>query len=226
MHPGKKAAAQAVLDQIGFDCLLGVGTGSTVNIFIEELGQLRTRIKGAVASSSSTAEKLRDQGIDVLDLNTTGDLELYIDGADEANPQFQLIKGGGGALTREKIIAAASRRFICIVDQSKEVDQLGEFPLPVEVIPMARSYVARQIVRLGADPELREAPRTDNGNMIIDCYGFQIDNPVELEKQLNAIPGVVTNGLFAQRPADQLIVGMDDGQAVTRTISPPPDRSL
>jgi ribose 5-phosphate isomerase A len=144
---------------------------------------------------------------------------MYVDGADEFNPELQLIKGGGGALTREKIIASASRQFLCIVDQAKEVGRLGEFPLPVEVIPMARSFVAREIVALGADPEFREGPRTDNGNIILDCYGFAIDNPIELERRINAIPGVVTNGLFAMRPADQVIVGFDDGHIEVRPTS-------
>lgn len=217
MHPGKKAAAVAAVKEIDFDVLLGVGTGSTVDIFIDELAASGSRIKGAVASSEATARKLASHGIDVLDLNMTGELELYVDGADEANKRLQLIKGGGGALTREKIIASASRQFICIVDESKEVDVLGEFPLPVEVIPMARSFVAREIVKLGADPEFRESPRTDNGNVILDCYGFNIEDPVELEKQINALPGVVTNGLFAMRAADQLIVGYDDGRVETRS---------
>lgn len=217
MHPGKKAAAVAAVKEIDFDVLLGVGTGSTVDIFIDELAASGSRIKGAVASSEATARKLASHGIDVLDLNMTGELELYVDGADEANKRLQLIKGGGGALTREKIIASASRQFLCIVDESKEVEILGEFPLPVEVIPMARSFVAREIVKLGADPEFRESPRTDNGNVILDCYGFTIEDPVELEKQINALPGVVTNGLFAMRAADQLIVGYDDGRVETRS---------
>lgn len=217
MHPGKKAAAVAAVKEIDFDVLLGVGTGSTVDIFIDELAASGSRIKGAVASSEATARKLASHGIEVLDLNMTGELELYVDGADESNKRLQLIKGGGGALTREKIIASASRKFICIVDESKEVDMLGEFPLPVEVIPMARSFVAREIVKLGADPEFRESPRTDNGNVILDCYGFNIEDPVALENQINALPGVVTNGLFAMRAADQLIVGYDDGHVETRS---------
>ena len=214
-HPGKQAAALAALEHVKNDTLLGVGTVSTVNVFIESLATSGHRITGAVASSEATAERLKSHGIDVLDLNMTGQLELYIDGADEANPALQLIKGGGGALTREKILASASRQFICIVDKSKQVDVLGEFPLPVEVIPMARSYVAREIVRLGADPEFREAPRTDNGNIILDCYGFSITDPIALEAAINAIPGVVTNGLFAARAADLLLVGHDDGKVET-----------
>lgn len=212
MHPGKHAAALAALEHVKIDTVLGVGTGSTVNVFIDVLAEAGTRVSGAVASSEATATKLQEHGIDVLDLNMTGQLELYIDGADEFNPNLQLIKGGGAALTREKIVAAASREFICIVDKSKQVDVLGEFPLPIEVIPMARSFVAREIVRLGADPEFREAPRTDNGNIILDCYGFKITDPIELEAMLNAIPGVVTNGLFAARGADKVIIGHDDGR--------------
>ena len=219
MHPGKKAAALAAVEQIEFDTLLGVGTGSTVNVFIDALAAAGSRIRGAVASSEATAERLKSHGIEVMDLNMTGQLEMYVDGADEFNPELQLIKGGGGALTREKIIASASRQFLCIVDQAKEVGRLGEFPLPVEVIPMARSFVAREIVALGADPEFREGPRTDNGNIILDCYGFAIDNPIELERRINAIPGVVTNGLFAMRPADQVIVGFDDGHIEVRPTS-------
>lgn len=205
----------AALEYVKNDALLGVGTGSTVNVFIDALAESGPRIQGAVASSEATAERLKSHGIDVLDLNVTGQLELYIDGADESDPGLRLIKGGGGALTREKIIAAASREFICIVDQSKQVEVLGEFPLPVEVIPMARSLVAREIVRLGADPEYREAPRTDNGNIILDCYGFSITDPVALEAAINAIPGVVTNGLFAARGADLLLVGHDNGDVDT-----------
>lgn len=212
MNPGKRAAALAALEHVKIGTVLGVGTGSTVNVFIDLLAEAGTRVTGAVASSEATAAKLMEHGIDVLDLNMTGQLELYVDGADEFNPALQLIKGGGAALTREKIVASASREFICIVDQSKQVDILGEFPLPIEVIPMARSFVAREIVRLGADPEFREAPRTDNGNIILDCYGFSITNPVELEATLNAIPGVVTNGLFAARGADSVIIGHTDGR--------------
>jgi len=218
MHPGKKAAAQAVLKYIETDSLLGVGSGSTVNVFIEVLAQSGIRIKSCVASSEATAALLEKHHFDVVDLNITGQLELYVDGADEANPALQLIKGGGAALTREKIVAGASNRFVCIADDSKQVDVLGSFPLPVEVIPMARSFVSRQIVKLGADPEYREGPPTDNGNVIVDCYGFEIHDPIALEAQLNAIPGVVTNGIFAQRPADVLILGYDDGHADTITL--------
>ena len=215
MNPGKRAAALAALEHVKMDTVLGVGTGSTVNVFIDLLAEAGTRVSGAVASSEATEAKLKEHGIDILDLNMTGQLELYIDGADEFNPNLQLIKGGGAALTREKIVAAASREFICIVDQSKQVDILGEFPLPIEVIPMARSFVAREIVQLGADPEFREAPRTDNGNIILDCYGFSITDPIELEAKLNAIPGVVTNGLFAARGADSVIIGHEDGRIET-----------
>ena len=215
MHAGKLAAAKAALEHVRHDTLLGVGTGSTVNAFIDALATKGTRIRAAVASSEATATRLQEHGIDVLDLNMTGQLELYIDGADEYDPGFNLIKGGGGALTREKIIAAASRRFICIVDDSKRVDVLGEFPLPVEVIPMARSYVAREIVAMGADPEYREGGITDNGNIILDCHGFNIDDPVGLEARINNVVGVVTCGLFAARGADQIIVGFDDGRIET-----------
>lgn len=211
MHPGKKAASLAALDFLENDSLLGVGTGTTVNVFIELLSKSAIRVRGCVASSVATARLLEKHHFQVLDLNSSGQLELYIDGTDEVNPQLQLIKGGGGALTREKIIASASNQFVCIADNSKEVDVLGEFPLPVEIIPMARSFVSREIVRLGADPEYREGPATDNGNVIVDCHGFSINDPVALEAELNAIPGVVSNGLFARRAADNLILGNDDG---------------
>lgn len=216
MHPGKKAAAQAALKHVEDDALLGMGTGSTVNVFIELLAASGIRIKGCVASSLATEKLLEKHHFPIVDLNLAGQLALYIDGADEVNPQLQLIKGGGGALTREKIVAGASTSFICIADDSKEVDILGQFPLPIEVIPMARSFVSREIVKLGADPEYREGPPTDNGCVIIDCYGFSITDPATLEAQINAIPGVVTNGLFAMRPADSLIIGHEDGSASTR----------
>jgi len=217
IHPGKHAAALAALEHVKNGMLLGVGTGSTANIFIDALAASGKHIEAAVASSSITAKRLSQHGIEVQELNMTGPLSLYIDGADEVNQQFELIKGGGGALTREKIVAGASAQFICIVDDSKQVNTLGRFPLPVEVIPMARSFVAREIVALGADPEYRDAAPTDNGNVILDCYGFEINNACELEAQLNAIPGVVTNGLFAKRPADVVIVGFDDGRIDTHT---------
>lgn len=216
MHTGKQAAALAALEMIKPDSIIGVGSGSTVNIFIEELAKAGTVLEGTVASSEATATLLRQHGYDVLDLNSTGSLDLYIDGADEANANLALIKGGGGALTREKIIAAASREFVCMVDDSKLVDTLGEYPLPIEVIPMARSYVAREIVTLGADPEFREAPRTDNGNQILDCVGFHIDDPEELEFIINNITGVVSVGLFAARGADVLLIGNKNGEVEKR----------
>ncbi len=217
MHPGKKAAALTALKHVEENSLLGVGTGSTMNVFIELLAASGIKLAGCVASSKATATLLEKHHFEVMDLNVTGQLELYIDGTDEVNPALHLIKGGGGALTREKILAGASNRFICIADNSKEVDVLGEFPLPVEIIPMARSFVSREIVKLGADPEYREGPPTDNGNVIVDCSGFSITDPVELEARINAIPGVVTNGLFARRAADLLVIGHDDGEVYSRT---------
>jgi len=189
------------------DGIIGVGTGSTVNFFIDELSQYRDRIKAAVSSSEASSDRLRKLGIDVIDLNAAGRLDLYVDGADECDPQKRLIKGGGAALTREKIVAAASNKFVCIIDASKQVDVLGKFPLPIEVIPMARSQVAREIVALGGQPVWRDGVVTDNGNWIIDVHNWRIANPVELEAQLNQIVGVVTVGLFAKRPADVVIVG-------------------
>ena len=211
MNTAKVAAATAALNHITDGSILGVGSGSTVNCLIDVLGDSGIRLTGAVSSSVRTSERLKAIGIDVLDLNATGTLDLYIDGADEVNPALELIKGGGGALTREKIIANASQEFICIVDAGKQVAELGSFPLPVEVIPMARSFAARELVKLGCDPEYREGALTDNGNIILDCHGFKISSPKELEQAVNAIPGVVTVGLFAQRGADQLIIGNDDG---------------
>ncbi|HXP01317.1 MAG TPA: ribose-5-phosphate isomerase RpiA [Luteibacter sp.] len=187
--------------------IIGVGTGSTVNFFIDELSQYRDRIKAAVSSSEASSERLRKLGIDVLDLNAAGRLDLYIDGADECDPHKRLIKGGGAALTREKIVAAASDKFVCIIDASKQVDVLGTFPLPVEVIPMARSHVAREIAARGGNPVWRDGVVTDNGNWILDVHGWRITNPVELEADLNQIVGVVAVGLFAKRPADVVIVG-------------------
>ncbi|WP_448098933.1 ribose-5-phosphate isomerase RpiA [Luteibacter yeojuensis] len=189
------------------DGIIGVGTGSTVNFFIDELSQYRDRIKAAVSSSEASSARLRKLGIDVIDLNAAGRLDLYVDGADECDPHKRLIKGGGAALTREKIVAAASDTFVCIVDASKLVDVLGKFPLPIEVIPMARSHVAREIVARGGNPVWRDGVVTDNGNWIIDVHGWRIANPVELEADLNQIVGVVTVGLFAKRPADVVIVG-------------------
>lgn len=207
----KKTAAEAALQFVQPDTIIGIGTGSTANYFIDALGGMRNKVEGAVASSDASAERLKQNGIEVLDLNMTGNLSLYVDGADEANPQLHLIKGGGGALTREKIVAGASKKFVCIADESKKVDVLGEFPLPIEVIPMARSFVAREIVKIGGDPEYREEFVTDNGNIILDIHNMQITDPVALETVLNQIPGAVTNGLFAARPADVLILGTDAG---------------
>lgn len=191
--------------------VLGIGTGSTANRFIDQLARLRDDFKGAVASSEASAERLRGHGIEVFPLNDVGTVPFYIDGADEVNAHLHMIKGGGAALTREKIVAACAERFICIADASKRVERLGAFPLPVEVIPMARSYVARELVRLGADPVYREGVVTDNGNQILDCYDFMIDDPVAMEARLNAIVGVVTNGLFAARGADILLLGTEQG---------------
>ena len=207
----KKAAARAALEYIESGTIIGVGTGSTANHFIDALATIKGRIEGAVASSNATAERLKQHGIPVLDLNATGGLSLYVDGADESTRHLHLIKGGGGALTREKIVAAASKTFVCVADESKLVDVLGAFPLPVEVIPMARSYVAREIVKLGGEPKLRDGFTTDNGNVILDVRGLTILNPVELEEKLNNLVGVVTNGLFARRPADVLILGTPSG---------------
>ncbi|MFN3919204.1 MAG: ribose-5-phosphate isomerase RpiA [Methylohalobius sp.] len=207
----KRKAAEAALKYIDGVSILGVGTGSTVNYFIDLLASFKSKIEGAVSSSEGTTERLKKLGIPVLDLNAVGDLEIYIDGADEINPDLQLIKGGGGALTREKIIAAASRKFVCIADESKYVHYLGKFPLPIEVIPMARSFVARQMVKLGGSPKWREGYITDNGNQIIDVHGLEIFKPIELEQTINNIPGVVTVGIFALRPADVVLLGTESG---------------
>ena len=207
----KKLAAATALELIPRDCIIGVGTGSTTNFFIDLLGDISNHIEGAVASSEATAARLKTNGIELIDLNTSGDLPVYVDGADEANGELQLIKGGGGALTREKVIRAASRDFICLVDDSKLVDRLGDFPLPIEVLPMARSYVARELVRLGGDPELRESFTTDNGNYILDVYALDLSDPVAMEAKINQMPGVITVGLFADRPADRLVVARQDG---------------
>ncbi len=220
MQAAKQAVALAAIEHVKPGTILGVGSGSTVNEFIDALASRKIELAGAVASSEATSARLQAHGYDILDLNSCGSLELYIDGADEANPELQLIKGGGGALTREKIIAAASQHFICIADDSKLVKVLGEFSLPVEVIPMARSYVAREIVKLGADPEYREGKRTDNGNEIIDCHGFSIDDPLTLESTINNITGVVSNGLFAAKPANLLLLSDENGNV--RTITPTP----
>ena len=211
----KKIAAQAALQFVKPDMIVGVGSGSTVNCFIEALGTLKDQIKGAVAASKNSEELLRQQGIEVFSTNDVSSLDIYVDGADEINPQKMMIKGGGAALTREKIVAALAKNFICIVDSSKQVDVLGStFPLPIEVIPMARSQVARKLVTLGGAPEYREGVVTDNGNIILDVHNFTIMNPVEMEKELNNIAGVVTNGVFALRPADTVIVGTPDGAKI------------
>jgi ribose 5-phosphate isomerase A len=207
----KQQAALAALAHVEEGSILGVGTGSTVDHFIDAMAAQKLRIRGAVSSSERSTKRLLAAGFDVLDLNTTGDLDLYIDGADESDRHRRLIKGGGGALTREKIVAAASRRFICIADESKLVEVLGKFPLPVEVIPMARSYVARQLVALGGQPVYREGFVTDNGNQILDVHGLAIVDPVSMETTINGIVGVVTVGLFAHRPADLLILGSAGG---------------
>ncbi|WP_104203169.1 ribose-5-phosphate isomerase RpiA [Billgrantia saliphila] len=211
----KDAVAAAAIDEITprleQDTILGIGTGSTANRFIDRLARLRHHFQGAVASSEASAERLRGHGIEVFELNSVGTVPFYIDGADEVNAHLHMIKGGGAALTREKIVAACAERFICIADASKKVERLGAFPLPVEVIPMARSYVARELVKLGADPVYREGVVTDNGNQIIDCYDFMIDDPVAMEARLNTIVGVVTNGLFAARGADVLLLGSERG---------------
>jgi ribose 5-phosphate isomerase A len=207
----KKAAALAALDYIESGSVIGVGTGSTANHLIDALPKVRGKIDGAVASSNATAERLKQHGFPVLELNSVGTLPLYVDGADEATRHLHLIKGGGGALTREKIVAAASERFVCIADDSKLVDVLGSFPLPIEVIPMARSLVARALVKLGGQPQLRAGFTTDNGNVILDVRHLKILNPVELEGELDHITGIVANGLFARRPADVLLLGTDRG---------------
>ena len=207
----KQAVAKAAIAYIPFECIVGVGTGSTANFFIDELAKIKNKIRGAVASSEVSAKRLQGHGIEVLSLNDAGDLPVYVDGADEITRHLHMIKGGGGALTREKIVAAASKKFICLCDTSKLVDVLGKFPLPVEVIPMARSSVARQLAVLGGQPKLREGFITDNGNVILDVHGLNIMNPVELESTLDHIAGVVTNGLFARRAADVLLLGTADG---------------
>lgn len=207
----KQAAAQAAIQYVPKGSLVGVGTGSTANYFIDALATIKHQIEGAVASSQATAERLKKHGIEVVELNNADNLPVYVDGADEVTRHLHMIKGGGGALTREKIVAAVARKFICIADQSKLVDVLGNFPLPVEVIPMARSYVAREIALLGGQPALRVGFTTDNGNLILDVHNLNIANPVELETTLNQIAGVVTNGLFARRGADLLLLGTQQG---------------
>jgi len=213
-HEKKQRAAAAALDYLRDGMVLGVGTGSTVNAFIDQLEPWRTRLAGAVSSSEASTDRLRALGIPVLDLNEVDGLGVYVDGADEANPRRELIKGGGAALTREKIVAAAARTFVCIVDDSKLVPVLGRFPLPVEVIPMARSLVARELARLGGTARWREGVVTDNGNHILDVHGLQIDDARGLESAINQLAGVVCNGLFAARPADVLVIGSDAGVRV------------
>jgi len=207
----KQAAAEAAVDYIQTGDIVGVGTGSTANFFIDGLAAIKGRIDGAVASSEASSDRLKGHGIEVLNLNNVGQLRVYVDGADEATKHLHLIKGGGGALTREKIVAEAAETFICIADHSKLVDRLGAFPLPIEVIPMAQSLVARAIVRLGGQPVLRSGFNTDNGNIIIDVQNLDILNPLEMEHEINQIPGVVTVGLFARRGADLLLLGSENG---------------
>ena len=210
----KAAAAAAALEYVQPGTALGVGTGSTVNHFIDALARSGIALAGVVSSSDASTQRLAAHGIEVGDLNSMGNLDLYVDGADESDRGLRLIKGGGAALTREKIVAGASKRFICIVDDGKLVDVLGEFPVPVEVIPMARAYVARQLVALGGRPVYRERTITDNGNQILDVHGLKLTDPVAMEDAMNAIPGIVTCGIFARRPADLLLVGRDDGVSV------------
>ena len=211
----KQAVAQAALDyvlpKLKADSVIGIGTGSTANCFIDALAAHKGAFESAVASSEASAERLRAHGIEVVDLNSVSGIEVYVDGADEFDPHLNLVKGGGGALTREKIVAAASKEFVCIVDQSKQVDVLGAFPLPVEVIPMARSYVARELAKLGVQPEYRQGFVTDNGNIILDVHDMEILNPKGLERELNDLVGVVTNGLFALRPADLVLMATPEG---------------
>jgi ribose 5-phosphate isomerase A len=207
----KQQVAEAALSRVREDSVLGVGTGSTVNCFIDALGASGKRLQAAVSSSEATTERLRALGIEVRELNDTGTLDLYVDGADETDGFRRLIKGGGGALTREKIVAAASRHFLCIVDESKRVGVLGRFPLPVEVIPMARSYVARQLVAMGGQPELRPGFVTDNGNVILDVHNLDLVDPVAAEQRINNLAGVVASGLFALRPADSVLIATESG---------------
>src|SRR6058998_1616039 len=212
----KQAVAREAIKHVVEDAVIGVGTGSTANFFVDELGKVRNRIAGAVASSEKTTERLKRHGIRLLDLNGVDELPVYVDGADEITEHLAMIKGGGGALTREKVVAAVAKRFICIADESKLVPVLGKFPLPVEVIAMARAYVARQMVRLGGQPKLREGFATDNGNVVLDVWGLSILSPIELETAINNVSGVVTNGLFARRGADVLLLGTKTG---VRTIA-------
>ncbi len=207
----KKQVAAAALEYVEAGTIVGVGTGSTANYFIDALAGIKGKIEGTVASSVASADRLRGHGIPVMDLNAAGELSVYVDGADESTKHLHLIKGGGGALTREKIVAGAAKKFICIADESKLVDVLGAFPLPIEVIPMARSFVARELTKRGGTPVLRENFTTDNGNLILDIHNLKIMDPVALEHELNDIPGIVTVGIFAIRPADVLLLGTKDG---------------
>ena len=208
----KQAVAKAAIEYVEPGTIVGVGTGSTANFFIDELATIKHKIEGTVASSEASAERLRGHGIEVLDLNSVSNIAVYVDGADESNKHLHLIKGGGGALTREKIVAAASDKFVCIADESKLVDVMGKFPLPIEVIPMARSLVAREVIKqIGGEPVLREGFTTDNGNIILDVHNLEIMEPTKMEQILNNITGVVTNGLFAMKPADVLLLGTPDG---------------
>ncbi|NQZ49392.1 MAG: ribose-5-phosphate isomerase RpiA [Moritella sp.] len=212
----KKAAGWAALEYVQKDSIVGVGTGSTVNHFIDALGTIREDIKGAVSSSIESTKRLEAMGIEVFDLNSVPHLDIYVDGADEIDSNNNMIKGGGAALTREKIVAAVANQFVCIIDDTKNVDVLGDFPLPVEVIPMARSYVGRELVKLGGDPVYREGVVTDNGNIILDVYNMQITDPKALEIAINGLVGVVTNGLFAARGADIVLTGTQDGVKTTK----------
>jgi ribose 5-phosphate isomerase A len=207
----KELAAREALKYVVEDKVVGVGSGSTVFKFIDLLAGMKNRIEGAVAASEASAERLRKQGIRVVDLNSVSELPVYVDGADEVTEHLHMVKGGGGALTREKIVAAVARQFVCIVDASKRVPVLGKFPLPVEVIPMARSHVGRELLRMGGHPELRQNFKTDNGNLILDCHGLTLLDPAKTEAELNNIAGAVTNGIFARRPADVLLVAEADG---------------
>ena len=211
----KQAVAKAAIEYVEAGTIVGVGTGSTANFFIDELAKIKHKIEGTVASSEASAERLRGHGIEVFDLNSVSEIAVYVDGADESNKYLHLVKGGGGALTREKIVAAASKKFVCIADESKLVDVMGKFPLPIEVIPMARSLVAREIIKqIGGEPVLREGFTTDNGNIILDVHNLDIMEPTKVEQILNNITGVVTNGLFAIKPADVLLLGTPDGVKV------------
>ena len=205
----KKQVAEAAIEYVQSG-IIGVGTGSTANFFIDALGEIKNKIEGAVASSKSTAERLESHGIEVFDLNSVNNIEIYVDGADEITEHMHMLKGGGGALTREKIVAANAKTFICICDESKYVPTLGKFPLPVEVLPMARSYVARELAKLGGQPQLRDFT-TDTGNVILDVHGLNIEDPIKMEDKINQIVGVVTNGLFASRPANILLLGTSNG---------------